>query len=81
MHAALALILTVGMWPIPVLRWIATAINTLMLVSIPIDGGHLSTFRPGSRSHCSRLWPPGALRRTQISHVRKSWQIGLVPGN
>jgi membrane-associated phospholipid phosphatase len=40
LHAALALIITVGLWPIPVLRWIGLAINTLMLVSIPIDGGH-----------------------------------------
>lgn len=40
LHAALALIVTVALWPIPVLRWLGLAINTLMLVSIPVDGGH-----------------------------------------
>jgi membrane-associated phospholipid phosphatase len=40
LHTSLALILTVGMWPAPVLRWIGLAINAIMLLSIPIDGGH-----------------------------------------
>jgi membrane-associated phospholipid phosphatase len=40
LHAALALIITVALWPIPILRWVAIAINALMLVSIPVDGGH-----------------------------------------
>jgi membrane-associated phospholipid phosphatase len=40
LHAALALIVTVALWPIPVLRWLGVATNTLMLVSIPVDGGH-----------------------------------------
>jgi membrane-associated phospholipid phosphatase len=40
LHAALALIITVALWPIPILRWVTIAINTLMLVSIPVDGGH-----------------------------------------
>ena len=40
LHAALVLIVTVALWPIPVLRWLGLAINTLMLVSIPVDGGH-----------------------------------------
>jgi len=39
-HAALAALLTAGLWPVRGLRWIAVALNVLMLVSIPIDGGH-----------------------------------------
>jgi PAP2 superfamily len=40
LHAGLALILTAGLWPVPVLRWFGLAINAIMLVSIPVDGGH-----------------------------------------
>jgi hypothetical protein len=40
LHAALAVLLIFGLWPIPVLRWMALVLNTLMLVSIPVDGGH-----------------------------------------
>jgi membrane-associated phospholipid phosphatase len=40
LHAALAVLLTAGLWPIPLLRWVALVLNTLMLVSIPVDGGH-----------------------------------------
>jgi len=40
LHAALALILTAGLWPIPVLRWAGLILNALMLLSIPVDGGH-----------------------------------------
>lgn len=40
LHAALAVILIAALWPLPAFRWIGLAINTVMLVSIPIDGGH-----------------------------------------
>jgi membrane-associated phospholipid phosphatase len=40
LHSALAFIITVALWPVPVLRWVGLAINGLMLVSIPVDGGH-----------------------------------------
>jgi membrane-associated phospholipid phosphatase len=40
LHAALAVLLAVGLWPLRILRWFAVALNALMLVSIPIDGGH-----------------------------------------
>ena len=40
LHSALALTITVALWPVPVLRWVGLAINALMLVSIPVDGGH-----------------------------------------
>jgi membrane-associated phospholipid phosphatase len=40
LHAALALILAAGLWPVPVLRWIGVAVNILMLISVPVDGGH-----------------------------------------
>ena len=42
-HAALAAILIAGLWPLPVLRWLGLALNIVMLVSIPIDGGHYFT--------------------------------------
>ncbi len=40
LHAALAVILTAGLWPIATLRWIILAVNLLMLASTPIDGSH-----------------------------------------
>jgi len=40
LHAALAVILVAALWPLPVLRWIGLALNIVMMVSIPIDGGH-----------------------------------------
>jgi PAP2 superfamily len=39
-HTALGVIFVVALWPVPVLRWVAVVINALMIVSIPIDGGH-----------------------------------------
>jgi membrane-associated phospholipid phosphatase len=39
-HTALGVIFVVALWPIPVLRWFGIVINALMMVSIPIDGGH-----------------------------------------
>ncbi len=40
LHAALAVLLAAAIWPLPVLRWIGVVLNTIMLVSIPVDGGH-----------------------------------------
>ena len=40
LHAALAVIVIVALWPIPVLRWVILALNTLMLAATPIDGSH-----------------------------------------
>jgi membrane-associated phospholipid phosphatase len=40
LHAALAIILAAGMWPVPVLRWVGLVVNILVLVSTPVDGGH-----------------------------------------
>ncbi len=37
------MILIAGLWPLPVLRWLGLALNIVMLVSIPIDGGHYFT--------------------------------------
>jgi hypothetical protein len=39
-HAALAVIFIAALWPVPVLRWIGVAVNGVMLVATPIDGGH-----------------------------------------
>jgi membrane-associated phospholipid phosphatase len=43
LHSALALILAVAFWPLPALRWIGVGLNTIMMVSIPIDGSHYFT--------------------------------------
>lgn len=43
LHAAMALILAVAMWSLPVLRWIGLGLNTLMILSIPVDGSHYFT--------------------------------------
>jgi membrane-associated phospholipid phosphatase len=39
-HAALGVIFIVGLWPVPFLRWIGAAVNGLMIIATPIDGGH-----------------------------------------
>jgi hypothetical protein len=40
LHAALAVILVASFWPVPIARWVAVTINSLMLVATPIDGSH-----------------------------------------
>jgi membrane-associated phospholipid phosphatase len=40
LHAALAIILMVAFWPVPIARWISVGVNLLMLVATPIDGSH-----------------------------------------
>jgi len=39
-HAALGIVFIVALWSVPVLRWIATATNVLMILATPVDGGH-----------------------------------------
>ena len=39
-HAALGVIFMVGLWPVPVLRWIGAVVNGLMILATPVDGGH-----------------------------------------
>ena len=40
LHAALAVILALAFWPVPIVRWFAAATNSLMLAATPIDGSH-----------------------------------------
>jgi len=40
LHAALAVIVTIALWPIPALRWIALVLNVAMLSATPIEGSH-----------------------------------------
>jgi hypothetical protein len=40
LHSALAVILIAAFWPVPVLRWLAACINSLMLAATPVDGSH-----------------------------------------
>jgi len=40
LHAALAVILVMAVWPVPILRWIILILNAAMLVATPIDGSH-----------------------------------------
>jgi hypothetical protein len=40
LHCALGLILTVCLWPVRAVRWVALIVNATMLMSIPVDGGH-----------------------------------------
>jgi hypothetical protein len=40
LHAALAVILVAAFWQVPIVRWLALAINSLLLVATPIDGSH-----------------------------------------
>jgi membrane-associated phospholipid phosphatase len=39
-HAALAVIVAIALWPIAILRWVFVALNTAMLAATPIDGSH-----------------------------------------
>jgi membrane-associated phospholipid phosphatase len=84
LHAALALIITVGLWPIPVLRWIGLAINALMLVSIPIDGGHYFIDVPAG---LAIAWASiaAAKRIAELAHQPRLQtaraEVGLAPGN
>jgi membrane-associated phospholipid phosphatase len=40
LHAAVALLLMVAMWPINYLRWVGALLNLTMMAATPIDGGH-----------------------------------------
>jgi membrane-associated phospholipid phosphatase len=40
LHAALGVIFISALWPVRVLRWISLAVNSLLIFSTPIDGGH-----------------------------------------
>lgn len=40
LHAALGLLFMLAMWPVPYLRWVAVALNMLMIGATPVDGGH-----------------------------------------
>jgi hypothetical protein len=69
-HAALAIIVIAALWPMPALRFVAIAINLLMLLATPIDGSHyfvdiaarrrarrcLSRRGPGNRRTRLRAW-------------------------
>jgi membrane-associated phospholipid phosphatase len=43
LHAALAVIVVLALWPIPILRWAILALNIAMLAATPIDGSHYFT--------------------------------------
>jgi hypothetical protein len=43
LHAALAVILVIALWPIPYLGWTILALNLAMLAATPIDGSHYFT--------------------------------------
>ena len=40
LHAALAVILVIALWPVPILGWMVFALNLAMLAATPIDGSH-----------------------------------------
>jgi hypothetical protein len=40
LHAALAVILVIALWPVPILGWLVFALNLAMLAATPIDGSH-----------------------------------------
>jgi hypothetical protein len=39
-HTVTAVLLMLGFWAVPYLRWVSLGLNTVMLVSIPIEGSH-----------------------------------------
>ena len=71
----------------PVLRWIGAAINTLMLVSIPVDGGHYFidvlaglAIAVVSRDYRAPRRIDSACPSAALTQAAAG-QIGLVPGN
>jgi hypothetical protein len=40
LHAAAGLLFIFALWPVRYLSWIIAALNTVMIASTPIDGGH-----------------------------------------
>ena len=40
LHAAFAVILVAAFWPLRLLRWLALALNAIVLASTPVDGAH-----------------------------------------
>jgi membrane-associated phospholipid phosphatase len=40
LHAALAVIFILALWPVPILRWLGVTVNVLMIIATPVDGGH-----------------------------------------
>lgn len=40
LHAALAVILMIALWPVPNLRWLILCLNLAVLLATPIDGSH-----------------------------------------
>lgn len=40
LHAALGLLFSAALWPVPRLRWIGLILNVVMVISVPVDGGH-----------------------------------------
>jgi PAP2 superfamily len=40
LHATLAVIVAVALWPVPIVRWFAIVVNAAMLVATPFEGSH-----------------------------------------
>ena len=83
LHAALALLLAAGLWQIPVLRWVGLALNAVMLLSIPVDGGH---YFIDVAAGLAIAWASLAAAKAIATHAHQRLEplpaanIGLVPG-
>jgi membrane-associated phospholipid phosphatase len=83
LHAALALLLAAGLWPIPLLRWVGLALNAVMLLSIPIDGGH---YFIDVAAGLAIAWGSLAVAKVAAARAHQPLEsfaaadIGLVPG-
>ncbi len=69
LHTALAVLFAAAFWPVPWLRWIAIVLNSLMMVSIPVEGSHyLVDMLSGGAVAAVAWWPPllGPSRRQAI---------------
>ncbi len=84
LHAALAVILVVAMWPVPGLRWVLFPVNLAMLAATPIDGSHyiVDVLAGMAIAALSLAVSYGASRRATVDSMR--WiaveDPNLVPG-
>jgi membrane-associated phospholipid phosphatase len=81
LHAALAVIVVLALWPIPILRWAILALNVAMLAATPIDGSHYFTdvfAGVGLAVLCFVAARRIATRAQQRGHAAAPMVLGLV---
>jgi hypothetical protein len=81
LHGALAVLFTLVLWPVRVLRWVGLALNVAMLFAIPVEGGHyfIDVFA-GIAIACVSLLAARAIVQRAHATSPAALETGLVPG-